>query len=366
MYTRRVHIHRGAVRGAFTLVELLSVVFIIGLLIAILVPALNGARNAAKGAKTRALVRAIEAGLELFKQDNESYFRATGGYPPSFSHPRIKGYDGFTAQDAAAGRIPFVGTAGSHPRVYGAHWLPIMLMGLDLQGYVRQQDVPAVLEDKPYEWYSAEPQGYNRLVDRAGSYLDADMVKIMQTDRLPGGSRSANNALFPDWDGASGMRRLPVIVDAFDQAVLYYAANPYGTGRNMLSGEHQPDNNYGTEGGPPYYFHKDNAGFTGRGKDLGWDYYNRARGAGLQTELHYINDSGESLMASEIMLEQNERTFARYILDVNAIRRAGENPTDQTPMKPVRPDSYLLITAGVDAIYGSPDDITNMPKFEDQ
>ena len=58
-------------------------------LIAILVPAVNAARNSAKNVKTGATLRAIETALEMFKTDNGSAFSATGGYPPSFSHPKI-------------------------------------------------------------------------------------------------------------------------------------------------------------------------------------------------------------------------------------------------------------------------------------
>ena len=47
--------HRGSGRfRAFTLIELLTVMFIISLLIGLLIPALNAARNAAKKTATKA------------------------------------------------------------------------------------------------------------------------------------------------------------------------------------------------------------------------------------------------------------------------------------------------------------------------
>ncbi|MCH7591488.1 MAG: prepilin-type N-terminal cleavage/methylation domain-containing protein, partial [Planctomycetes bacterium] len=84
-------IENARLRPAFTLIELLTVVFIISLLIGLLIPSVNAARNAAKKAVTAKTLDSIKVGLEMFKNDNESAFKKTNGYPPSFAHPRIKG-----------------------------------------------------------------------------------------------------------------------------------------------------------------------------------------------------------------------------------------------------------------------------------
>ena len=68
---------------AFSLVELLTVMFIISALIAILVPSLNAARNSAKKTSTIATLNALKGGLDLFRNDNERQFARTNGYPPS-------------------------------------------------------------------------------------------------------------------------------------------------------------------------------------------------------------------------------------------------------------------------------------------
>jgi len=68
---------RGSARRAFTLVEILTVIVIIGILAAIAVPAINGALKAAKTA-------AIRAEIDVLGQALEAYKLEYGEYPPDF------------------------------------------------------------------------------------------------------------------------------------------------------------------------------------------------------------------------------------------------------------------------------------------
>ncbi len=354
-------------RRGFSLVELLTVIFIIGLLIAILVPALGSARNSAKKVSTGKQIDSINVGLVTFKGDNGSDFPQTNGYPPSFSHPPIPG--ALTPAEAAAGRFPFL---QDKPIVTGAHWLTAMLMGVDKLGYLQRSNVPnkANLRVEPWKWYTADPLGEGKpLMPRGGPYVDA-AISTRKTKDLPG---RPNKDLFPDWTddtAPEGVHQLPVIVDAFDQPILYYVANPHGRATNMVEDIRKEDNDYSggpQKDGPPFFFHQDNWGFTGRGTadaDRGWDFGNS--GAKHTIALSGAADTALDLLNVEDVTHRE--SFARYIVDRKMYRSfepPASPPVAATPLRPVNSGSYLLISAGVDGRYGTNDDVSNLPPWTD-
>ncbi|MCH7632991.1 MAG: type II secretion system protein [Planctomycetes bacterium] len=352
---------RGRVR-AFSLVELLTVIFIISLLIAILVPSLSAARNQAKKTVTKSALNAIETGLQMFQNDNASSFPQTNGFPPSFSHPPL----GKANFESHLGQFPFL--PNPHPLVYGAHWLPAMLMGVDLQGYVQRRSVPRAnnLRDRPWLWYTPDPTGDGKLIPRAPLYADPGNLRTVATKDLPG---RPNRALFPNWTAGTlnelDMQDLPVIVDAWDQPILYYAANTHGRASNMVADVHFEKNSEYTGGpqetGPPVYFHQDNEGFTGNAIDAegvsnGWDF-----GGGEQR--HTMALSGAKLSAQDLIDPANRDTFARYVVDRKIFGTLTANTPETAPLRPVNRDTYLLISPGVDGRYGTNDDVSNLPPW---
>ena len=348
--------------GAFTLIELLTVVFIISLLIGILIPSINSARNAAKKATTAKLLQSIDVGMELFKNDNESDFRLSNGYPPSFAHPPISGY----TLDPYLGQFPFLDpiSESNPPRVYGAHWLPAMLMGPDNLGYLKRSSVPRKndLRKKPWLWYSHNPLGDGMpLSERQPLYLDPGNVETKATAKLAGRPPDSSGGFFPDWDTMNG---LPVIVDAFDQPVLYYVASARGRTTNMVVDEHLQNNDYSgsadQDKGFPFYFHQDNEGFTGTEAEAGWDFGGRPKG-------HTIAESGALLNAVLAVDPANRQTFTRYIMDrkIYTLLLGNANAQPTAALRPVNSESYLLITAGPDGRFGTADDVSNLPPFPD-
>jgi hypothetical protein len=147
----------------------------------------------------------------------------------------------------------------------------------------------------------------------------------------------------------------PLFVDAWDRPILYYRANP---GAKFMVGD--------DAGAPGIYNQPDNGLITG--SDAG-DVYNSVGmdfGAGARpndpTKLHKISRIAAAypplvpVVAGGIneVLEADayKNSFARFILD----------PKVRARNTPVRKDSYLLISAGADAVYGSVDDIINWTK----
>lgn len=353
---------------AFSLVELLTVIFIISLLIAILVPSLSASRNAAKKLTTAKTVDAIKAGLEMFKNDNGADFAQSNGYPPSFSHPPIPdAAPTFGAKEAADGKFPFLDKS---PVVFGAQWLPAMLTGVDQLGYIKRSAVPGAndLRKHPDKWYTPDavpgspPQG---ITDRSPKYIDAENLRMMKTKNLPG---RPNQALFPNWGDVDTVsnrdtQNLPVIVDAFDQPILYYVSTSHGQPTNMVETKHKSDNSY--SGGPqangrPYYFHQDNEAFTGDDTTPGWDFAGNAKP-------HAIAESGATQTPAEWFTDDPPTaTFAHYIIDRKLLSTFNNGTFATTPMKPVNAETYLLISAGVDGRFGTTDDVSNLPPFPNE
>ena len=354
---------------AFSLVELLTVIFIIALLIGILIPSLNAARNAAKKTSTKSMLNSLGVGLEMFKNENGSEFPQTNGYPPSFSHPPLTAFN--YPFDPNLGEFPFI---QNNPVVYGAHWLPAMLMGVDNQGFIKKSAVPRQATPlEPFKWYTPEAIP-GKIIDRSPLYVTPENAPIRKTSQLPG-RMPEDDTLFPDrGDGKGTMSHLPVFVDAWEQPFLYYAANTAGKATNMVETERKVDNNYdtGDQGkGPPFYFHKDNVGFTGdkltdpdQRTTNGWDF-----GSGAK---HRIALSGAELTANQLIEDEpdHKETFARYIVDrkiySNLLTLKGAGTVDpKTPLRPVNAASFLLISPGVDGQYGTQDDVSNIPQFDE-
>ncbi|MCH7591489.1 MAG: hypothetical protein IH989_01745 [Planctomycetes bacterium] len=276
------------------------------------------------------------------------------------------------------GEFPFLDdvSAGNPPVVYGAHWLPAMLMGADNLGYVKRGSAPDAVKDKPWCWYpnvQSTSCPTNVTIERSPLYMDPGNTRIRMTKNLPGRRPPYGAASFPEWDFEEPkpiIALLPVIADAFDQPILYYVANKHGRTSNMVEDKHELTStlyNQRTDqqNGVPYYFHQDNEGFTGtrsypHGTDLeyGWNFGGRPAG-------HAIGSSGADLLPRDLILVNNKDTFARYIMDRQLFGALGAAPQDNAPLRPVNPDKYLLISAGPDGRYGTNDDVTNMPPWPD-
>lgn len=331
---------------AFTLVELMTVIAIIALLIGILIPALSAARTRAKNSSTSATLSAIETGLESFKSETA----LMGNYPPSTFLTAMENPDYGNPNFASLGLPvpkPTIATCG-------ASYLVWALSGGDLLGtggftprFAGQKFDAQFDSANPSRsgLHAVYPPDYaveslrNRPVfNRYGPYLD----KIRT-------AKSVNYQSELKYEVAAGIAHLPspCYLDAFNQPILYYRANRAGT---MIATD-LPDETQELNG---IYRVFQNAGITGmnggstnvNGLDLG---KGNVHPLGRFADGDFIGSKRANLPNPDV-----QPNFAKFIWDKNVTAR----PTPQ------RADSYLLISAGPDHLYGTQDDITNFkPNF---
>jgi prepilin-type N-terminal cleavage/methylation domain-containing protein len=344
------HLRRRAVR-AFTLVEMLVVIAIIAILLGALLPALSGAQNAAKNAAVVAQLTALDTGLTLYRSESS----LGGGFPPSSSdqgraRQRIQIANprqgpGYTDGGNNGGGASAIDIAGAHLLVYA-------MMGVDGLGTAGFRDT-----DKDGKWFNDLHDGTGGLyeIDQttgkekfprygAPGYVDDKMREktesmtqliddgiVVNENYVQGGSFAVDELMF---------------VDAWDRPILYYKANPsarYLVGDTTRRG---------------VYWQEDNAVITGSdgtaGTFQGLDF---GQGAleGETNVYHEIAVAPTAPVPTQVGFKEvgtnsdYENSFARFILDP----RVSTRPT------PVKKDSYLLISAGLDGVYGSEDDLTN-------
>jgi len=96
--TNRKTAHYGARKGlrrGFTLVELLTIIIIIGMLVALVSPAITESRKQFKITQSRAIIEQIKMGINTYKNDMGSLPPSDGSYPaPDGKTPRISGGKG--------------------------------------------------------------------------------------------------------------------------------------------------------------------------------------------------------------------------------------------------------------------------------
>lgn len=326
---------RNACRSrAFTLVELLTVIAIIALLIGILVPSLNSARTQARNARTHKQLNAIGTACENFRTETERY-------------PQSRGIN------------PFEGSGG--PPLSGAQWLALQLVGADRQGFVR----PILANDSGrnpsrrdgriderdwLDWYSLNP---SRDYDRIGPYIDPTGDVLSTPEQFAAdhtGAGPAPDVLIGSQAGSSDWNnsKLPFFVDAFGWPILYYAANPRAEAPYTT----------GTPGGSLIvgrYDQADNGHFTGSDGNnglfpvdsTGWDF----TGSGQPHKLAQLGyEPGRTQWP-------DDGTFAAVFSDRKLFESTLRNNSGR--IWPHRPDSFILISAGKDGLYGNTDDVKN-------
>ncbi|OHB61175.1 MAG: hypothetical protein A2167_04930 [Planctomycetes bacterium RBG_13_46_10] len=303
-YKKKCHPERSRGTG-FTLVELLTVLFIIGALVGILIPALNTVRRIAKEAKQKAQLTTIEMALEAFKNDY-------GDYPPS---------DWWAPPPASTG-----------PQDYcGAQKLSEALVGWDLRGFHPDSDFRATgRNDKGV--YIYDPDNAVFLDQRKGPYLELATANIY---RLGASGRGMLDGLF---DYSTLGTTCPLAPNT------YVLCDVFGVKPVYTAGVSRP-----VKAGAPILYYRANT--SSKNLDAA-AYENRIynfRDNYPILTLRRLADWNKAFQFRMMHRLEDFQQFYEYIRDPKVSGRAW----------PYRPDSYILISAGADGLYGTSDDIRN-------
>ena len=345
-------------RVGFTLVELLVVIGIIGTLIAILLPATAAIRRSANKLKTQATFTAIAAALEAYRN-------ATGEpYPPSASD---------NPGSALGVHSPYTLDQEVRIAITGANLLVWALAGADLLGTPGFKDLGG--KDGWWDDTMADPgcatsdaliklyaldlpcrdSTFEPLHRRFGPFLDVDKTSIVTMEEYAGDVLQPKNDLpnsipvpggvgvgFASSDFEDYLQQL-FILDGFDYPILYYKAN-VGASRMVADW----NNSDGPLPLPGIYDPAHNSLYTGV-LTSNWNQVGMDLGAGTQHELRNALAPSNDPETDDLLKPQYDGTFAKFIWNQNVKARN----------VPVKQDSYLLISPGPDALWGTDDDITN-------
>jgi type II secretory pathway pseudopilin PulG len=282
-------------QAAFTIVELLTVMSIIVILIGLLVPALNKVKQFSYNVKQRGQLKSIDTAIELFSSEFD-------GYPDS----------------------SFIGPDGVE--YCGAMKLCEAVMGQDLMGFhpysvFRSDGLDAVGKGLYPDANAVDTVAYrDSLCIRKGPYLPLESANTLAVGNL-----YVDTGPFKPWHF--------VLCDVFKRVthrrtgyrvgmpILYYKANTINFKHNIANPD-DPEN---------IYNYRDNHSLVSLGKP--WD------------------TSSSTNSPHRLLVDDNPRGV-RFCLNT-------KNEKVTTASRPYRADTFILISAGYDGDYGTPDDICN-------
>jgi prepilin-type N-terminal cleavage/methylation domain-containing protein len=291
--------------NGFTLIELLTVIAIIAMLVALLMPAINTVRRIARETKQKAQFMTIELALEAFKNDY-------GDYPPS------NGWD-----YSIKSPLPYC----------GAQKLAEAILGWDLMGFHpksawRADGLDAAGGSGTYDPARVRPDTNNNgipdtLEERKARYIELENTEAFRLGG-PEGLFENTEVLAP---------KTFVLCDVFGRKQI--------TVVNQVTGK---INRYNA-GMPILYFKADPSC-----KQIGPPETSSIYKIGDNRELIRLGRIPDG-MQHPFYQPEHFSIFWEYIMDPKA--------STTGTIYPYRPDTYILISAGTDGLYGTNDDIRN-------
>jgi len=307
---RRVRLIRG-----FTLLEMLTALAIIALMIGLLIPAIGKIQTMAQTVKQKAQFHAIEVALEAFRSD-------VGDYPQS----------NYTKLDGSSG-------TNDNYSYTGAQKLAEAMVGLDGLGFhpssVFRSDgldglsIPLYYGAAGFDSLS-QPAKDDNLRSRKGPYLELEKANAVKVSSV-------------------------YVTNEYVNLNTYILADMFQMVKNRATGKRT--------GMPILYFRADtsksklDSGSGGPSDSV----YN------LDHNLYgfiYVNPPWNTLLShplSPLVTTNPHQLFYQRIKNPNFPGTAANNYTDA---RPYRADSFILLSAGPDGLYGTSDDVYNFDESE--
>jgi len=292
-------------KPAFTIVELLTVMSIIIILTSLLVPGLHLAKVYAKRVRQNTQFYNISQAVELFNAEED-------GYPRSAALP----------------------APGSAKTTTGAHHLAEALLGRDLLGFDPWSSWDAAADESRNDMYGRgglpEQQASNER--RRGPYLQLKNISAFQLAEIyyPAGAQNL-------YDGSNQNAPAPVLTDV------------YTSKRVQLIGSDKT-----AKVGTPIVYFKANTSSQ---------IFDPANPPG---SIYNYHDNADLFALPHILRTGTDHYFKEIYVDpvsgMNGIQlfyEAITNPQVRPQKRPYNKDSYILMSAGYDGLFGTRDDVYN-------
>ena len=314
-------------KSGFTLVELLTVLAIIALLIGLLVPALSTTRRYAKDVKQKAQFHSIEVALDTFHG-------VYGDYPPSNE------------------------TTNTGVKTCGSQKLTEALLGLDMRGYDPYSDFDLVATEAAPLIYALDG------VLGATAQDEEDSLNRRKGPFLKTGENVDAYNLYYLFDVANGGNVLNLYQGGDPQQKVFgpVICDTYRVKNIQIPDPLNPTTDEITvKVGTPILYYKANKSSK---------KFDRLQAAADEDNIYNWKDNGELVDIGLITKLPADRTNADHHFGTGYSNLPAQtngmevfydriiNPKVVVPW-PHNPDSYILISAGYDGIYGTDDDITN-------
>lgn len=298
-------------RAGFTIVELLTVMGIIALLLGLLVPALNLVRDYSKEIQQGAQFHSIGVGLAMFKTEFGSYPESSDNFVTP--HP---------VDDTPYG---------------GAQKLAEAMVGLDFLGFHPKADFRA--------------DGTYSRDDGQGGIEDPRVYDAI------GGIEE--NGATPGMFGETGLenmqaRKGPFVTlenaNAFKMEDVYENYEDFAFDSLVLCDEYSKKRHSVHKTGKPVLYYRARTGYT-----------QQKSSDGIADDIYYYPDNA---LLIDLTTVDDDGTAARLDseLEFDEMILNEKFTGIDTVQKPYRENSYILISAGKDGLYGTPDDTFNFKK----